>query len=87
MVVALDDKGRIFHWKPSAERVFGHSADEMIGKVFGLFEKLDPLSEGTGVGLAIVKRIVELHAGRIWVESEGLDKGSTFLFTLPESRA
>ena len=53
-------------------------------KVFGLFEKLDHESEGTGVGLAIVKRIVELHGGRIWVESEGLEKGSAFCFTLPK---
>jgi len=55
-------------------------------KVFGLFEKLDLKSEGTGVGLAIVKRIVELHGGRIWVESEGLHKGSTFCFTLPKGQ-
>ncbi len=51
-------------------------------KVFGLFEKLNPQSEGTGVGLALVKRIVETHGGRIWVESEGDGKGSTFCFTL-----
>jgi len=56
-------------------------------KVFGLFEKLDRNSDGTGVGLAIVKRIVELHGGRIWIESEGLNKGSTFCFTLSESRS
>ena len=55
-------------------------------KVFGLFEKLDPNVEGTGVGLAIVKRILEVHGGRIWVESEGTGKGSTFCFTLPDSR-
>ncbi|GAF88125.1 unnamed protein product, partial [marine sediment metagenome] len=51
-------------------------------KIFGLFEKLDPASEGAGVGLALVKRIVEVHGGRIWVESEGIGKGSTFCFTL-----
>jgi len=51
-------------------------------KLFGLFEKLDPASEGTGIGLALARRIVEAHGGRIWVESEGLGKGATFRFTL-----
>lgn len=52
-------------------------------KIFGLFEKLDPKSAGSGLGLALVKRIVELYGGRIWVESEGAGKGSCFRFTLP----
>lgn len=52
-------------------------------RVFGLFDKLDPRSEGTGVGLALVKRIIEVHGGRIWVESDGLGHGATFCFTLP----
>ena len=40
-------------------------------KVFDLFEQLSPSHEGTGIGLAIVKRVIEVHGGRIWAESEG----------------
>lgn len=52
-------------------------------RVFHLFDKLDRQTEGTGIGLALVKRIIEVHGGRVWVESEGCGKGACFCFTLP----
>jgi signal transduction histidine kinase len=76
----------------AGERVF-FVRDNGIGidprfrdRVFGLFEKLDPDSEGSGVGLALIKRIVDQHNGRVWVESEGKGKGTTVCFTLPEGK-
>ena len=54
-------------------------------RIFELFEKLDPGTQGPGIGLALTRRIIEVHGGRIWVESEGQGRGSTFYFTLPVS--
>jgi signal transduction histidine kinase len=51
-------------------------------RIFGLFQQLDPSRGGTGIGLSVAKRVVETHGGRIWLESDGPGKGSTFCFTL-----
>ena len=61
-------------------------------RVFKEFEQVDSSygrqQQGTGLGLALTKRLVEMHGGRIWVESEGIEgKGSTFTFLIPISQA
>ena len=77
--------------KDADENIFfvrdnGIGIDEKYHKIiFGLFNKLDAESAGTGIGLALVKRIIEVHGGRVWVESEGVGMGSRFCFTIKEA--
>ncbi|MDD5687877.1 MAG: response regulator [Elusimicrobia bacterium] len=60
---------------------------ENMGKVFEKFFRVDQSltreSGGFGLGLSICRKIIELHGGKIWAESDGLGKGSKFIFTLP----
>lgn len=72
-------------------RIFCYVRDNGVGispeyheKIFGLFDKLDPSTDGVGVGLTIVRRIIEEHGGKVWVESKGKGTGATFWFTLTD---
>ncbi len=76
-------------WRPSDDEAIVFVRDNGIGiaskfheKIFGLFDKLDNDTDGTGIGLALVRRIIDVHGGRVWVESEGSGRGSTFCFTV-----
>jgi len=62
-------------------------APEHRERIFNLFSQLNPESDGSGLGLALVKKIVSIYQGRIWVESAGEGQGSCFKFTLPEAVA
>lgn len=74
----LDNGKPVFYVRDNGQGFDPQFAD----RIFGLFNKLDPHSEGTGIGLALVKRIVEFHGGMIWAESMP-GQGATFYFTLP----
>lgn len=72
------DKDQLFFVKDNGIGI----PSQYKNRIFGLFNKLDPHSEGTGAGLAIAKKVAEHHGGWIKVESEGPGKGSTFFFKL-----
>jgi two-component system sensor kinase FixL len=54
-----------------------------VSRIFGLFEQIDADAQGTGVGLALVRRIAEVHGGKAWAESDGLGHGARMHFTIP----
>lgn len=84
LIIKIDSRAKGTQWELTIE-------DNGIGieqkhqeKIFGAFQKLHPAKEyaGTGIGLATCKKIIEMHKGEIWVESEK-NKGTKFIFTLP----
>ncbi|MHA1985406.1 MAG: sensor histidine kinase [Promethearchaeota archaeon] len=77
IIISIKDQG-IGFTKDEKVTIF-----QKFGKINRVSQGLDVISEGSGLGLYIAKKIVELHGGEIWVESEGRNKGSIFYFTLP----
>ncbi|MFX1317298.1 MAG: sensor histidine kinase, partial [Promethearchaeota archaeon] len=76
-IVSVKDNGIGFTRK-EISKIF-----TQFGKIEHFGQGLDVISEGSGLGLFISKKIIELHGGEIWVDSEGRNKGSTFYFSLP----
>jgi len=78
VVVSIRDNG-IGFTEEEKDRIF-----QQFGKIKRSGQGLDLENDGTGLGLYISKKIVESHGGKIWMESEGKNKGSTFYFSLPK---
>ena len=71
------------HWVVTvADNGTGVAAADQ-GRIFGMFARAHRDHDGTGIGLAVCRRVVEAHGGRIWVESPSNGGGSAFSFTLP----
>ena len=77
IIISIKDEG-IGFTEEEKERIF-----TQFGKIEHYGQGLDIETEGTGLGLYITKRIIELHGGKVWLESEGKNKGSIFYFSLP----
>jgi len=84
--VGCNDKGDFYEFYVKDNGI--GIEEEYFGKIFEIFQRLGKRedTEGTGAGLTIVKKIVELHKGKIWLESK-IGEGSTFYFTIPKAKS
>ncbi len=80
VVVSVKDNG-IGFTEEQKTKIF-----HQFGKIERYGQGLDLGIDGTGLGLYISKRIVELHGGKIWMDSEGKNKGASFYFSLPTAK-
>ena len=86
ITVACEDQGGVWRFRVTDN---GPGIEEKyFERIFKIFQTLAPKDEyeSTGVGLTLVKKIVELYGGKVWVESH-IGQGSTFLFTWPRQKA
>ena len=86
--IRIDCVEEDFFWKFSVSDNGPGIEEKYFQKVFEIFQTLSPRDEveGNGVGLSVVKKIVELYSGKIWLESKA-GEGSTFFFTLPKQES
>ena len=77
IIISVKDNG-IGFTEEEKDKIF-----QQFGKIERYGQGFDIISEGTGLGLYICKKIIEMHGGKIWVDSPGRNKGSTFSFSLP----
>ena len=87
LTIKIQSENKGSHWELAIEDNGIGIEKEHQEKIFAPFQKLHSEQEysGSGIGLATCKRIVDMHKGEIWVESEK-DKGTKFVFTLPQGQ-